>query len=239
MHLMIPGAGSTVEAFCQDPAFRPHLGFMVTPNTGNSIKRLCGWGIPWCADNACFNVSRFDPGRFLALCKKIQAAPIPPVFVTVPDQVGRHDCSLYLFDAWMRAFAREGLRLPWAFVLQNGVEDTGDVPWDQITAVFIGGDDDFKEDTFVLHDLVPEARRRGKWVHMGRVNGRRRLRLALHGDVDSVDGSSLARFSRTWIPKFVADVRALAEERDRIDATSARLEAEIAALDRARHEATA
>ena len=37
----------------------------------------------------------------------------------------------------------------------------------------------------------------------------------------------------------MADVRALAEERDRIDATSARLEAEIAALDRARHEATA
>ena len=232
MHLMIPGAGSTVEAFCQDPAFRPHLGFMVTPNTGNSIKRLCGWGVPWCADNAAF--SRFDSRCFLAMCRKIQEAPTPPVFVTVPDQVGNHECTSYLFDRWLRYLDALGFDLPWAFVLQNGIEGPRDVPWDLITAVFIGGDDDFKEDAVVTFELIPEARRRGKWVHMGRVNGRRRLRLALHADVDSVDGSSMARFSRTLIPRFVQMTRDLTEERDRLDATSARLEAEIAALDRAR-----
>jgi hypothetical protein len=231
MHLMIPGAGSTVEAFCQDPVFRPHLGFMVTPNTGNSIQRLCSWGIPWCADNAAFNHSRFDSGRFLAMCRKIQKAPTPPVFVTVPDQVGSHECSSYLFEGWLRYLDALGFDLPWAFVLQNGIESPEDVPWDFIQAVFIGGDDDFKEDTLVTCELIPEARRRGKWVHMGRVNGRRRLRLALLADVDSVDGSSLARFSRTWIPKFVADLWSLEAERDRLDALIARQEREIEELD--------
>ena len=231
MHLMIPGAGSTVESFCQDEAMKPHLGFMVTPNTGNSIQRLCSWGIPWCADNAAFNHKQFDRKRFLAMCEKIQAAPTPPVFVTVPDQVGNHECTGYLFDRWLRYLDVLGFDLPWAFVLQNGIESPEEVPWDFISAVFIGGDDDFKEDTLVTLDLIPEARRRGKWVHMGRVNGRRRLRLALHADCDSVDGSSLARFSRTWIPKFVQDVRDLTEERDRIDARIAQLEAEIARLD--------
>jgi hypothetical protein len=200
MHLMIPGAGKTVEAFCQDAALRPHLGFMVTPNTGNSIKRLCGWGIPWCADNAAFKLNRFDKRRFLAMCKKIQGAPTPPVFVNLPDQVGDHECTSYLFDAWYEYLEDRGVRLPWGFVLQNGIEDECDVPWERIAAVFVGGDDDFKEDAVVTEVLIPEARRRGKGVHMGRVNGRRRLRLALHADVDSVDGSSLARFSRTWIP---------------------------------------
>jgi len=93
MYLMIAGGGSTVEAFCQDESMRPRLGFMVTPNTGNSIKRLCTWGIPWCADNAAFNHRRFDRNRFLAMCRKIQDAPTPPVFVTVPDQVGEHECT--------------------------------------------------------------------------------------------------------------------------------------------------
>jgi hypothetical protein len=231
MHLMIPGAGKTVEAFCQDPAFRPHLGFMVTPNTGNSIKRICTWGIPWCADNAAFKLDRFDQGRYLAMCRKIQAAPTPPVFVTVPDQVGNHECTSYLFDKWVRYLDALGFDLPWAFVLQNGIEGSDDVPWDQIAAVFIGGDDDFKEDAAVTLDIIPEARRRGKWVHMGRVNGRRRLRLALLADVDSVDGSSLARFSRTWIPKFVGDIWSLEAERDRLDALIARQEREIEALD--------
>ena len=199
MKLLLSGATTTMEELLGGEC-RPYLGALLTPQSGNSLERVCRWQIPYAIDNAAFDHRRFDAGRFLKLCRRAQAAAVPPLFVTVPDQVGRHDCTLYLFDAWMRAFAREGLRLPWAFVLQNGVEGTGDVPWDQITAVFIGGDDDFKEDTFVLHDLVPEARRRGKWVPRGRVNGRRRLRLALHGDVDSVDGSSLARFSRTWIP---------------------------------------
>jgi hypothetical protein len=53
---------------------------------------------------------------------------------------------------------------------------------------------------------------RGKHVHLGRVNGRSRLRLALRSGCDSVDGSSLSRFPRTWIPKFVTDLKGLEQE---------------------------
>ena len=44
-----------------------------------------------------------------------------------------------------------------------------------------------------MRDACREARRRGKWVHMGRVNGLRRLRIALDFGVDTVDGTSLTR----------------------------------------------
>jgi hypothetical protein len=43
---------------------------------------------------------------------------------------------------------------------------------------------------------VRDARRRGKWVHMGRVNGLRRLRIALDFGVDSVDGTFLLHEAR-------------------------------------------
>jgi hypothetical protein len=219
MHLMIPGAGSTVESFCQDETMRPHLGFMVTPNTGNSIKRLCGWGIPRCADNAA--ASRATGSSPCA--GRSRRPPRPPCSCASPTRWA----ATYLFDTWYEFLEARGVRLPWAFVLQNGIRGRRGVPWDRIA-----DDDDFKEDMVVTCELIPAAHRLGKWVHMGRVNDRRRLRLALHADVDSVDGSSLARFSRTWIPKFVADVRSLEAERDRIDALAARLEAENAALDR-------
>ena len=66
--------------------------------------------------------------------------------------------------------------------------------------------------------------RHGKWCHLGRVNGRSRLRLALHNDVDSVDGSSLSRFPKTWIPKFIKDCVDLEQEADRLDDLADRLQ---------------
>src|SRR5262249_55776038 len=89
-----------------------------------------------------------------------------------------------------------------------------DIPWHVIDAIFIGGTDDFKDDLVVTCDIIPEAKRRGKLVHLGRVNTRGRLRLAISAGCDSVDGSSLSMFPRTWIPRFVAWCRELEQERE-------------------------
>jgi thermostable 8-oxoguanine DNA glycosylase len=78
--------------------------------------------------------------------------------------------------------------------------------------VFVGGTDTFK-DAWTCR-LAAAAKARGKHCHVGRVNGRRRLRLATQAGCDSVDGSSLSRFPRTWIPKFVDDCRQLQSESD-------------------------
>jgi hypothetical protein len=170
-------------------------------------------GLPYVVDNSAFNVARFNANCYLSLLRKVAACPVRPLFVTVPDQVGNHKCTSYLFDRWLKRLVRERLLdLPLAFVLQDGCRYSEDVPWDFIEAVFIGGTDDFKEDVRVTCDIIPEAKARGKFVHLGRCNSRSRLRLALRSGCDSVDGSSLSMFPRTWIPKFVRWCKELEQE---------------------------
>ena len=69
------------------------------------------------------------------------------------------------------------------------------IPWDDFDCLFIGGRDSFKEGP-IVRAACAEARRRGKWVHMGRVNGLRRLLVALEFGVDSVDGTYLLHEAR-------------------------------------------
>ena len=169
MRLMISGASKNINHLVQHAAARQHLGVMVTPNTGNSLDWVGSLGLPWVVDNAAFDAAKFSTQKYLALLRRVAEAPAPPVFVTVPDQAPRrgdadhshcHACTAYLFERWYRVL--ESFDLPLAFVAQNGLEDAADVPWGCIAALFIGGDDDFKLGDFVMTDLIPEAKRRGK-----------------------------------------------------------------------------
>lgn len=54
--------------------------------------------------------------------------------------------------------------------------------------LFLGGDTEWKLSPMAT-ELAREAKMRGKWVHMGRVNSRRRFRLAIEMGCDSADGS--------------------------------------------------
>src|SRR5262245_21370781 len=212
MKLMVSGATSTIEQFAEDDDLWPWLGAMVTPNTGNSIERILAWRLVYCADNAAYNVRRFSADAYLSLLKKLARCPVRPVFVTVPDQVGNHEATAYLFERWLKTLARERLLdLPLAFVLQDGVTPE-EIPCGQIEALFIGSSDDFKEDVLLTCDILPEAKARGMFLHMGRVNSRSRLRPALRSGCDSVNGSSLSMFPRTWIPKFVRWIKELQQE---------------------------
>ena len=76
-----------------------------------------------------------------------------------------------------------------AYVGQDGAQPN-DTPWSEIDALFIGGTTDWKLSQSAA-DLISEARRRGKWVHMGRVNSWRRIRLAHVLGCHSVDGTLL------------------------------------------------
>lgn len=87
-----------------------------------------------------------------------------------------------------------------AFVLQNGIEEVWQQhgertfhDWEDIEALFIGGDTRFKFSP-IIAEIVQTARRRGVWIHMGRVNSVRRLEYACAIGCDSCDGSGMARF---------------------------------------------
>lgn len=81
------------------------------------------------------------------------------------------------------------LGFPVALVLQDGQQDVP-IPWDEIDAVFVGGTDQFKLGR-VAARLCQEAKARGKWVHVGRVNSLKRLRYSVSIGADSVDGTYL------------------------------------------------
>lgn len=144
-------------------------------------------GYPWCADSGCFNRKTYvgDAGYLSWL------ASMPPeacLFATVPDVVGDHDATLALWPDLSRQIRKLGY--PVAFVAQDGATPAT-VPWGELDALFVGGSTKWKlsEDAYAL---IAAAKLAGKWVHVGRVNSRRRLLAMAAAGADSCDGTYIA-----------------------------------------------
>lgn len=165
----------------------PNLGRLLQPRHFSSVTRTAEEGIPWAADNDCFQGLNAPAYR-----KMLDAISNKPgcLFVTVPDVVADATATLELWDEWLPEVAGRGL--PPAFVLQDGI--TSDlVPWSECEAVFVGGSTEWKLGA-VAAEIIREAKERGKWTHMGRVNTERRIRYAKSIGIQSVDGTKWARF---------------------------------------------
>jgi hypothetical protein len=181
------------------PQMRGHahrnLGRLVTPRHFCSLYEHEGW--PWAADNDCFQA--LNPERYFAMLDALVGVPGRCLFVTVPDAVADARSTARLFELWWRAPARRGL--PAALVAQDGLEDLGrwlSTVWPRIDALFIGGTTDWKLGP-AAETLVTEAKARGKWVHMGRVNSGRRIRYAASIGCDSVDGTKWVRWRDVYL----------------------------------------
>lgn len=189
MYLLVTKAEATLEKYGDQPL----LGRLVQPRHYDGLARTNLNRRVWAADNDCFQ--GLDPQAYR---KMLDALPTEGCrFVTVPDVVADHAATVRLWGRWAQAVKARGL--PAAFVLQDGCQNWSQVP-DDADAVFIGGSTVYKmsEPTRLL---VQEAKARGMWVHMGRVNTVRRIVLAMSWGCDSVDGSSFSMFSDTYIPK--------------------------------------
>jgi len=225
------------------------LAYFVTPQTGNSVRRVVESGRAWAADNAAF--SSWDAAKFARFTRRIADEVArdgyhnPPLFVAAPDVVGDHGATLERFWEYQHELGvtREGLGLPLAFVVQNGAEDeylqtstedagehTAGIPWDHIDAVFVGGDTEWKLSEAATR-IIREAKARGKWVHVGRVNSDTRLAFAAKAGADSIDGSSTSRFPRAHIPPRLASAgKYRAGQRSLYDAPAASAQQELGLL---------
>lgn len=156
------------------------IGLMCQP-----MSNLPKSGWVWAADNGCFS-EKWDEARWLAwLDKDLPRAGC--LFAVVPDVVADHEATVERFDVWHDVVRSR--RYPVAFVGQDGA-DVATVPWDRMDAFFVGGSTEWKMSHHAF-DLAHEAKARGKWVHVGRVNSQRRYcRWADHAD--SCDGTFLA-----------------------------------------------
>lgn len=174
------------------------VGFMATP------APHAGWDAPHVAlDNGCFS-DRWSVDRWRSWLEQQSTTAL---FAVVPDVVGDAAATRVLWDEHA-GFVRElGHRV--AYVLQDG-ETVNHVPWDECDAVFIGGSTNWKLSEHA-RELVAEAKRRGKWVHMGRVNSLRRMRLARDWGCDSVDGTYLKFGPDINTPRLLAMLRDIAD----------------------------
>lgn len=170
----------------------PWFGQFIDPRSRNRVT------VPRrAADNAAF--TDFNARAYLAMLERMKAIETPPIFVAVPDVVGDAFRTRWRFCDWYHVLKPYGF--PLAYVLQDG-ERAETVPWAHIAAVFIGGTTAFKIGA-QARALAAEAKRRGLWVHMGRLSGHKRFMYAQQlGIVDSVDGSGFARFADAMLPRF-------------------------------------
>lgn len=176
--LLVSGATRTTARL----ASNERLGALLVPGNGNKPA-----GKPWACDNGAF--AGFREKAFRKMLAKCQGLP-GCLWVAAPDVVGDAAGTRERFDKWEPVIREMGF--PIALVAQNGltIETT---PWDRLDCLFIGGDDAFKLGA-EARTLVAEAKRRGKLVHMGRVNTLRRLRYAQSIGCDTIDGTSFSRF---------------------------------------------
>jgi hypothetical protein len=115
-------------------------------------------------------------------------------FVVSPDIVGGGLDSLRLSISWLHRCM--GSRTPRVLIpVQDGMQPR-DIVGDlcRQIGIFVGGTDKWKEkSTPVWAELADERR---SFIHVGRVNSQRRLRICQMAGVDSFDGSGPSRFAK-------------------------------------------
>lgn len=181
---------------------RADLGLLCTPASSVHLQRHhYSW---WAADNGCFaeytGGKPFDEQRWLDWLAPLAAEPTL-LWAVLPDVVGdaraTHERSMRYLDR-----VRE-LGAPVAWVAQDGLE-AEPVLLDEIVDVadclFIGGSTDWKLDEHVQRPIVDRALDAGLWVHVGRVNSRKRLRFAASIGAHSADGTYLKYGNREQRP---------------------------------------
>lgn len=161
------------------------IGLLVQPRTKQYLPQLAAFD-GWAIDNGCFNARTYvGDAAYMAW---LATLPRSAMFATAPDVVGDAAATLARSAPFLAAI--RGLGFPAALVAQDGLESL-EIPWDTFDVLFVGGSTEWKLGG-AARAIVAEAKRRGKPVHMGRVNSGRRFALAQRWDVDTVDGTFLA-----------------------------------------------
>ena len=183
MILLLPGNprahwGRTLSPFLPEGL----CGFLITPRRTMRRQRDLLARYPWAIDNDCYN-QQFDEGKFQRFLEGLDDYPRATLkFVAVPDVVGDAAATA---ARWQEHAPRlRPLGLPLGYVAQDGLEE---LPEEDFQCLFLGGTTGYKL-SGAAYRLCQQARHAGKWVHVGRVNSRKRMRH-FREVADSIDGT--------------------------------------------------
>lgn len=157
---------------------------LLTPLTRRTRKRPNGM---FAIDNGSY--SRFRLDAFVSLLEREKKSVELCRFVAVPDVVGSARRTLEVFDRWLAKLHG----WPLALVAQDGQHDLP-IPWESISAVFIGGTTEFKLSKHAV-EIIKAAQALEKWVHVGRVNTPSRFAYFEDLGCDSIDGTGIAQYT--------------------------------------------
>jgi len=182
------------------------FGCMTTPDQGNRLPD----GALWAADNGKFGKGWPGPEAWYLWLKDTveRYGTKRCLFAVAPDQPFDAAGTLYESRPWLPMI--RALGIPAAFAAQDGCEHGLLPDWDEFDVLFLAGSTEWKVGQVAL-SLSWEAKARGKRVHMGRVNSRKRLRTAESFGCDTADGTyfafgpliNLARMGR-WAAEIAA-----------------------------------
>jgi hypothetical protein len=188
------------------------VGYLVTPDS-DKLGTQCEFYDYVGADNGCYNEHKprkdgttrgFDVDRWLAWLDKLDRSRV--LFAALPDvlrwikvphatkpgvmvDVPVGDCDATIARGALYVDAVKAMGFPVALVAQDGLRTLDQIPY-HVDAIFVGGSDDYKLGPDAAN-VIREARDRGLWVHMGRVNSAKRMEIANVAGCDSADGTFL------------------------------------------------
>lgn len=157
-----------------------------TPLTRYASRNYLHYGV----DNGAY--SGFQERKYLSLVDECVDDPYC-MWINLPDVPGSARATTALFHEYC---FYPGLNvLNRCYTVQDGITPKM-IPWQYITAVFIGGTTKFKNGK-IARAVARGARKRGKWVHVGRINTPRRID-SWYNDADSFDGSGICRYTHMF-----------------------------------------
>jgi hypothetical protein len=160
--------------------YRAEFGYMLNAiqPTGGEIEAT---QYPWMLDNGAFS-GKWREDIWHKRLEKLAAHNDNCIAAVVPDVV--HDAQATL-DRWYDyAPFVKSLGYKAAFATQDGCT-VEMIPWSEVDVLFVGGSDEHKR--IKSWPLIDEAKHRGMWVHVGRVNSPAGIMRFCRAD--SVDGT--------------------------------------------------
>lgn len=159
-----------------------NFGWITSPR--ESIARRHLLQRPWVMDNGVFT-GLFDESVWKKTLDKLSPYQQTCLFIVTPDVVADSKETEKKWVQYSPLIKDMGYKA--GFVAQDGCLS---IP-DDADALFIGGSTHFKLSTAAMN-LVHCSIQKGLWIHMGRVNSKRRFHYAESIGCHSVDGTCIA-----------------------------------------------
>jgi hypothetical protein len=112
----------------------------------------------------------------------------------VPDVPYNGIASLERSRSWLPKLRQQFPTIKWAVAVQDGMDESA---LDGFDAVFVAGSTEWKWKTAASWVTMGHAR--GMWVHVARVNTRRKIEYCQDIGADSADGTGIFRGDKTQL----------------------------------------